>query len=108
GLHELDPVANRLEVVELLRGRAAYDAEHLVAVLEQKLGEQGSVLSGDAGDERAAGGHGSQFYEAVVSGRWNASGLAICGAPRRALRRRFCSERRSRHGSGTRLAAPPR
>ena len=34
------------------RRRAANDPVHLVALVEQELGEVGAVLAGDAGDER--------------------------------------------------------
>ena len=46
-----DPVAQVLDAVELLRRGAADHAVHVVAVLEQQLGEVGAVLAGDAGDE---------------------------------------------------------
>jgi hypothetical protein len=35
--------------------RAPYDAGDLVALLEEELGEVGTILSGDAGDQRASG-----------------------------------------------------
>src|SRR5204863_6309425 len=43
---------------EVLVGlRPANSAEHRVAMLEQKLGEERPVLAADAGDQRAAGAH---------------------------------------------------
>ena len=50
GLDQLDPLANRLDVLELLRGRPPDHAEDLVALLEEQLGEQRSVLPGNPGD----------------------------------------------------------
>ena len=35
----------------LNRLRAALDAVHLIALLQQELGQVGAVLAGDAGDE---------------------------------------------------------
>ena len=57
GLDELDPVANNLEVLELFRGRAPDDAEDLVALAEQQLGEQRAVLARDPRDQRAPRSH---------------------------------------------------
>ena len=48
-----DAVAQVLDAVELLRRGAADHAVHLVALLEQQLGQVGAVLAGDAGDQRA-------------------------------------------------------
>ncbi len=48
GLEQLDPVADGLEV--LVGGLAADDAEDLVALVEQELGEQRAVLAADPGD----------------------------------------------------------
>ena len=42
---------------------APHHADHLVALVEQQLGEVGAVLAGDAGDERTLG-HGVRFYRA--------------------------------------------
>ena len=41
--------------------RPADHADHLVALVEQQLGQVGAVLAGDAGDERTLG-HGRRFY----------------------------------------------
>ena len=57
GLEQLDALADGLEV--LVGGLAADDAEHLVALLEQELGEQRAVLAADPRDERASG-HGGE------------------------------------------------
>ena len=56
-LDELDPVADRGQVVELLGGRPPDDPDDLVPLVEQELGEQRSVLAGDAGDQRAPRSH---------------------------------------------------
>ena len=53
GLDELEAVAHVREV-RVARRAAAHDAENVVAVVEQELGEQRAVLPADAGDERAA------------------------------------------------------
>jgi hypothetical protein len=42
-----------LDPLELLDARPADDAGHLVALLEQELGQIGAVLPGDPGDQRA-------------------------------------------------------
>jgi hypothetical protein len=51
GLEELEAAADRHEVLEAGRGRLPDDAEHLVALAEEQLGEQRAVLSGDSDDE---------------------------------------------------------
>ena len=67
---EREPVAQVLDAVELLRRGAADHAVHLVALLEQQLGEVGAVLAGDAGDERffhaAFGFSSSDAHEQLV------------------------------------------
>ena len=50
-----DAVAQVLDAVELLGGRAADHAVDLVALLEQEVGEIRAVLAGDAGDEGGLG-----------------------------------------------------
>ena len=55
--YEGDPVLEVGDSLEVDGGRPANHADHLVALREQKLGEVGTVLAGDAGDERALG-HG--------------------------------------------------
>ena len=50
---------------------AADHADHLVALVEQELGEVGAVLAGDAGDERALGhGSGSTLTGPQSSANW--------------------------------------
>ena len=56
GLDELDPLADAVQVL-VARGRAADDAEDLVALVEEELREQRPVLAADAGDESSARGH---------------------------------------------------
>ena len=56
GLDQLDALADRGEVL-VASGRAADDAEDLVALAEEELREQRAVLAADAGDEGAARGH---------------------------------------------------
>ena len=50
-----DPVAQVLDAVELLRRGAPDHAVDVVALLEQQLGQVGTVLAGDAGDQRDCG-----------------------------------------------------
>ena len=48
-----DPLAQVLDALELLRRGAADHAVHLIALLQQQLGQVGAVLAGDPGDQRA-------------------------------------------------------
>ena len=58
-----DAVADVLDAVELLGRGAAHHAVHLIALLEQQLGQVGAVLAGDAGDQRGATvGHAAAAY----------------------------------------------
>ena len=57
GLGEVELGAERGEVREMRRDRLAHDAEDLVALLEQELGQERPVLPGDPDDECAARGH---------------------------------------------------
>ena len=49
-----DAIAEVLDAVELLRRRAANHPVHVVALLEQELGEVRAVLTGDPRYERGA------------------------------------------------------
>ena len=60
GLVEGDPVVQTFDPLEVLRAGAADHAVDLVALLQQKLGQIGPVLPGDAGNQRLAG-HESLF-----------------------------------------------
>ena len=53
GRLQRDAIEQVLDAPRVRRARAADDAEHLVALVEQQLGEIRTVLAGDAGDERA-------------------------------------------------------
>ena len=44
-------VLNMVDALEIDRRRAADHADHVVALLEQKLGQIAAVLAGDAGDQ---------------------------------------------------------
>ena len=61
GLQELDPIADELEVLVSLRWMAPDDAEDLVAVLQQELGEERPVLPADARDQRPPHGRKSML-----------------------------------------------
>ena len=50
GRLQRDAVEQVLDARDVRRARAANHAEHLVALLEQQLGEVRPVLAGDAGD----------------------------------------------------------
>jgi hypothetical protein len=53
-----DPVvADVFEPLEGLGGGAAHHAVDLVALLEQEVGQVGTVLAGDPGDEGALSAH---------------------------------------------------
>jgi hypothetical protein len=56
GVDELDPLANRCEVV-VGPCCVAYDADDVVAAAEQQLREIRAVLTADPGDERARRAH---------------------------------------------------
>ena len=49
-----DAIADVLDAVELLGGRASHHAVYVVAVLKEQLGEVGPVLTGDPVNERGA------------------------------------------------------
>ena len=49
-LVEGDALAQVLDAVELLSRGTAHHAVHLIALLEQQLGQVGAVLPGDSGD----------------------------------------------------------
>src|SRR5207302_3537757 len=51
-VHERDALSQVLGASERLRGAAPHQTVHLVSPLEQELGQEGAVLTGDAGDER--------------------------------------------------------
>src|SRR3954464_4901492 len=53
GLMERDAVAQVLDAFELLRRRAAHHAVHLIALLEQQLGQIRPILTRDPRDQRA-------------------------------------------------------
>ena len=57
GLGEVELRAEGGEVREIRRDRLANDAEDLVALVEQELGQERSVLTGDPDDECATRGH---------------------------------------------------
>ena len=66
---QLDAVAQVLRCARTIsRARAAHHAEDLVALVEQQLGEVRAVLSGDAGDERAARRHATTVATGPVVG----------------------------------------
>ena len=52
-LDEIDTAAQMLDAGEILRAGSAHHAEHLISLVQQQLREIGTVLPGDAGDERA-------------------------------------------------------
>src|SRR4051794_585554 len=58
-----------LDAVELLRRRSAHHSVHVVALVEQQLGEIRPVLTGDAGDQCA--GHRESFLRWLVARRAN-------------------------------------
>jgi len=53
-VEELDLAVEMIDARAVERARTAHHAVHVVALLEQDLGEIRSVLTGDAGDERLA------------------------------------------------------
>jgi len=53
GLGIVELVIEMIDALGVERGRAALDAVHLVALGEQKLGEIGAILAGDARDQCA-------------------------------------------------------
>ena len=63
GLDEVDPLAERLEV-RVARARAPHDPGHVVALVEEELGEERAVLAADPGDERAL------VHSAAMIGAW--------------------------------------
>ena len=54
-----------VDAVGVEERRAALDAVHLVALVEQELGEVGAVLAGDAGDQCDLG-HPCQLFSVEV------------------------------------------
>ncbi len=70
-MDQVDPLAEMLGEAERLAGRAADHPGHLVALLEQQLGQERPVLTGDAGHEGAPrlASHGHAYD-------WSAAGLA--------------------------------
>src|SRR6185437_8276780 len=85
-----DAVADVLDAIELLCGGAAHHPVHVVAVLQEELGEVGPVLAGDSGDERGAFvvhgpdpiGQGRQMAFAGVSSRSHRTVEAMpCSTP---------------------------
>ena len=55
GLVEWDPVVQTCDPLEVLGAGTADHAVDFVALLEQELGQVGTVLPGDAGDQGFAG-----------------------------------------------------
>src|SRR5829696_8526170 len=64
-LDQADPVREMADALDVLRRRAARHPEHLVAFLEQDLGEVGAVLPRDSRDQRAPIRHRAPPYMRV-------------------------------------------
>ena len=69
--HEGDPVLEVADALEVDGAGAPHHADHLVALVQQELGQVGAVLAGDAGDERTCS-HGdrSTLSRPPPSAKW--------------------------------------
>ena len=93
-----------LDAPVVRRARAADHAEHLVALLEQQLGEVRPVLAGDAGDERAFG-HGDSLTFSAKTARLYDDAISRSGS---GARRNGSMETTSRSSAPASPASPPR